>query len=215
MFSAFEKRGYTFGKKIGKGSTSIVLRATQKDKKTGKTIDLACKIVDKKKEKGEFMDKFFPREIELLSLIKHDNLIGVHGIFETKDVVFIFLRLAENADLLKYILKIGHLPEDQSKTWFLQLAEGINYLHNLGYAHRDIKCENILISAKNNLKVSKNHFWIMNIYNLLLCNFIRSPILDTAVRFTTVKSRRSYLKRSVVHAAMLLRRYFARFLTIH
>jgi hypothetical protein len=54
MFASLEKRGYTFGKKIGEGSSSIVIRAKHKDKKTGKITELACKIVDKNRKKKKF-----------------------------------------------------------------------------------------------------------------------------------------------------------------
>jgi serine kinase len=158
MFPSLEKRGFTFGQKIGRGSTSVVLRSTFRDK-DGKVLDLACKIVDKmaldKTQHKDFLQKFFPREIELMMKLNHPNIIGIHAILESKNVVFVFQQFAENGDLLRKIQKEGRIEEKQAREWYKQLLNGLGYLHNLGYAHRDIKCENIFISRSNNMKVSR------------------------------------------------------------
>lgn len=68
--------------------------------------------------------------------------------------VWIFMRLAKG-NLLDYIDKNGVLPENRGLLWFSQMAEAVNYLHNtLSIAHRDLKCENILITENMNAKVS-------------------------------------------------------------
>jgi testis-specific serine kinase len=85
--------------------------------------------------------------------VNHVNVVGVQGILESENVVFIFLRLAEKGDLLKFIQKNGAIEEENAKIWFEQLSNGLGYIHSLGYAHRDLKCENIFISLNNNLKV--------------------------------------------------------------
>lgn len=68
------------------------------------------------------------------------------------------MRFSENGDLLGYILKNGCVSENQSRVWFRQLALGIQYLHELEIAHRDIKCENILLTANYNVKLSDYGF---------------------------------------------------------
>lgn len=154
----FEKSGFSFGKKIGKGATSEVYRARYKDPQ-GQVSELAVKVVNKKSlvEKGqnEFVDKFFPRELELLKKIEHPYIINIHCILESKNKVFIFQRYAERGDILQQIQKRGHIAIGQSKLWFKQILAGLQYVHGLGYAHRDIKCENIFISGNNNVKVKK------------------------------------------------------------
>lgn len=150
--NCLEKRGYTFGKQIGKGSSSIVVKAKYKNEEE----KLACKIVDRKKGEKRFMEKFFPREIELILKASHPNIIANHSILETRGgLVFIFMECAEKGDLLKFI-EVNQVEEKMAKIWCRQLAQAIDYLHNhLGYAHRDLKCENILISESNKLMVSK------------------------------------------------------------
>lgn len=65
-----------------------------------------------------------------------------------------FFRYADNGDLLDFIKRNGVVPEQQSKLWFRQMAGGLQYLHNKNIAHRDLKCENILLSRRFNVKLA-------------------------------------------------------------
>lgn len=64
------------------------------------------------------------------------------------------MKYAENGDLLEFILNNGPIPEQQAKVWFRQMVSGLQYLHKLNIAHRDLKCENILLSKKFNVKLA-------------------------------------------------------------
>lgn len=64
------------------------------------------------------------------------------------------MRYADNGDLLDFVKRNGVVPEQQSKLWFRQMASGLQYLHNKNIAHRDLKCENILLSRKFNVKLA-------------------------------------------------------------
>lgn len=149
---ALERRGYKFGKKIGKGSYGNVVEAQYNDLKTG-CVNLACKYVNKEKMPIDFLKKFFPREIHFLTKITHPNIIRVHSILQSGSSVFIFMRFAENGDLLDYIKNNGHITETQSNLWFYQMVSAVKYLHALNIAHRDLKCENIFISKHMNIKI--------------------------------------------------------------
>ena len=64
------------------------------------------------------------------------------------------MRYAENGDLLDFIQKTGPIPEQLSKLWFRQITSGIQYLHRMNIAHRDLKCENILLTKKFHIKLA-------------------------------------------------------------
>lgn len=64
------------------------------------------------------------------------------------------MRYMEHGDLLEYILQRGAVQEDQARIWTRQLALAVQYMHELEIAHRDIKCENVLLTANQNAKLS-------------------------------------------------------------
>jgi testis-specific serine kinase len=55
------------------------------------------------------------------------------------------MQFAENGSILDLIHKERRLPEARACNYFRQIMAGIEYCHSQGVAHRDIKCENILL----------------------------------------------------------------------
>lgn len=152
--NALAQRGYVIGHKIGQGSYASVHIADYVDGNTPKRLRLACKIFDKEKAPRDFLEKFFPRELEILTKLDNPHVIQVHSILQRGLKVYIFMRYADNGDLLDYVKTHGAIKESNAKLWFLQMANGLHYLHNKNIAHRDLKCENILLSRRFNVKLA-------------------------------------------------------------
>ena len=150
--NALEKKGYVISRKIGQGSYATVHLAEYSE--GGRRVKLACKIFDKERAPKDFLDKFFPRELDILTRIENPHIIQVHSILQRGPRVFIFMRYAENGDMLDFIRQNGLAPERQAKIWFRQMVQGLQYLHSLNIAHRDLKCENILLSRHWNVKLA-------------------------------------------------------------
>jgi len=144
-----KKNGYNFGKELGAGSYAKVVVTTTPQKDT-----VACKLICKKKAPKDFVEKFLPRELDVLKRIDHENILGSSDIFEFPTKVFIMMDLAENGDLLDYIKNKGARPNAESKKLFEDLARGMEYLHNAEIVHRDLKCENLLLFKNNKVKVA-------------------------------------------------------------
>ncbi|VVC91689.1 unnamed protein product [Leptidea sinapis] len=115
---------------------------------------MACKVIDTAQAPRDYLTKFLPRELDVLIRVNHPHIVHVSNIFQRRAKYFIFLRFAENGDLLDFLTQNGAIPESQCRLWMRQILSGINYIHTLNIAHRDLKCENILITANYNVKIT-------------------------------------------------------------
>ncbi|KYN19481.1 PREDICTED: testis-specific serine/threonine-protein kinase 3-like [Trachymyrmex cornetzi] len=148
--TVLESHGYTLGKTIGAGSYATVKIA----KSDRYDYQVAVKIVSKFQAPGEYLTKFLPREIEVVKGLKHPNLIHFLQAIETTHRVYIIMEYAQNGSLLDVIRRDTYIDELRSRRWFRQLLEAIDYCHEHGIVHRDVKCENLLMDYRFNIKLS-------------------------------------------------------------
>lgn len=149
--------GYKILKKLGEGTYGWVYLAEHSvtnSESIKENIRMACKVIDTTHSDKTYIRKFLPREISILSKINHPYIIHIQNIYQRNTKFFIFMRYAENGDLLDFILERGILSEAQARLWTRQLGSAVQYLHELEIAHRDLKCENVLISLNYNIKLS-------------------------------------------------------------
>ncbi|XP_062870249.1 testis-specific serine/threonine-protein kinase 1-like [Trichomycterus rosablanca] len=148
------RRGYTMGISLGQGSYAKVWSAYSKQLK----MNVAVKIINQHNAPKPFLERFLPRELDILSSLNHQNVVRTFEIFRTSDRVFIVMELGAQGDLLDLIKLRGALPEKFAKKLFCQLTLAMEYLHDQDIGHRDLKCENLLLDKNFNLKVSDFDF---------------------------------------------------------
>ena len=68
------------------------------------------------------------------------------------------MKLAEYGELYRIIELNDRLSEDLVRFLFNQLLDGLNYLHQHGFVHRDVKPENLLIDRKFRLIIADFNF---------------------------------------------------------
>lgn len=139
--------GFHIGRELGEGSYCKVRSATYGEK------DLAVKIITRDRLSVDFKTRFLPREIEILSKVDHRHIVKVYKIFSYPRRVYIFMELMERGDLLCLIRRRGRLTEYETCRYFYQMVTAIQYLHSLNIAHRDLKCENIMINDYDEIKI--------------------------------------------------------------
>lgn len=80
--------------------------------------------------------------------LHHENLVrlisvrqnAVYRCGQLQNVCFaIVLEYAGGGELFDYVAETGRFCEKVTRTYFHQMMNGLHYMHERGYAHRDIK----------------------------------------------------------------------------
>ena len=93
-------------------------------------------------------------EIETMKCLSHPHILSYLGTQQSSNKVFIFLEYAGRGSLRQYYQRKGMLTERQTIYCTYQILLGLNYLHQNGMAHRDIKCANCLLAKGSVIKLA-------------------------------------------------------------
>ena len=150
---------FILGEKLGEGTFGVVRLGTHI--LTGEKV--AIKILEKYKIIKQADITRVEREIKILKLLHHNNIIQLFSVIQTKNSIYLIMEYASGKELFDYIVKNKRLDEIESLKFYQQILSGIEYLHKLGIVHRDLKPENLLLDSKNNIKIAD--FGLSNLYN--------------------------------------------------
>jgi serine/threonine protein kinase len=94
------------------------------------------------------------RQFEILKKTHHKNIIKAYDYFTHKENECISFEYIEN-DILKFLLnKNFKIDETFIKATMKQILEGVQYLHEQGLMHRDLKPDNILLGQDGVIKIA-------------------------------------------------------------
>jgi len=136
---------YELGENLGKGKYGLVKKASHKRTKK----ECAVKIVQKKALSVRDLE-LLKREIEVLKVCQHPNLIQFFDVFENQDYIYIVMEVLIGGDFFSYLHERNFIiSENRARELAHQIANAIYYLHSFGIAHRDLKPENILMVSRD------------------------------------------------------------------
>ncbi|KAI1338553.1 SMAD/FHA protein kinase [Xylariaceae sp. FL0016] len=142
--SAFLQQ-YTLLERLGKGHFAEVFLCVEKSTGQRYAVKIFTKhpgLEERSKTDG------LQQEIAVLMGVSHPNVLCLKDTFNENNAVYLVLELAPEGELFNYIVMKQKLSEDETRRLFIQLFQGIKYLHDRAIVHRDIKPENILLVDK-------------------------------------------------------------------
>ncbi|XP_076392946.1 serine/threonine-protein kinase SIK3 isoform X5 [Megachile rotundata] len=140
---------YELEKTIGKGNFAVVKMATHVVTKS----KVAIKIIDKTKLNEETLAKIF-REVHIMKRLRHPHIIRLYQVMETEKMIYLVTEYAPGGEIFDHLVRNGRMPEPEARRIFRQIVLAVRYLHQQRVVHRDLKAENLLLDADNNIKLA-------------------------------------------------------------
>ncbi|KAL9260093.1 CBL-interacting serine/threonine-protein kinase 4-like protein [Drosera capensis] len=142
---------YQMGKLLGRGSFAKVYLG----RNLADSSDVAVKVIDKSKTDSSMEPRILV-EVSAMRRLNHPNILKIHEVMATKSKIYLVMELARGGDLFdKLSRREGHrFPEPYARRLFHQLVSALQYCHQNGVAHRDMKPQNVLLDSEGNVKVS-------------------------------------------------------------
>ena len=87
------------------------------------------------------------REIIMMKLMDHPNIVRIYDVFEGERDLFLVLEYVDGGELFDYLVNNGRMEPHKALCYFKQIVYGLAYAHAFSVIHRDLKPENILIAS--------------------------------------------------------------------
>jgi serine/threonine protein kinase len=107
---------------------------------------VALKVLSPDLAAGVSGDRF-RREILLLAKLQHPHIVPVHTVGEATGLPYFTMPYVEGESLRTRIARDGELPIPEAMRLLRDVASALAYAHGQGIMHRDIKPDNVLLSA--------------------------------------------------------------------
>lgn len=131
-FSGVQLEDFTYMGLLGRGGYGSVHLVREKFTR----VQYAVKVVPLKM--GSIMSKMSKSECTILQMMQHPNVVNLKYSFVTKNRLYLVMTFIRGGNLKEVVardkLGLSHLV-----VWFAELILAIEYVHNCGIIHRDIK----------------------------------------------------------------------------
>jgi eukaryotic-like serine/threonine-protein kinase len=138
---------YELGKELGCGGMGCVYLA--KRKSDGQSV--AIKVMRPKVEVSDRAREGFKREIDVTRSLTHPNIVSLYDFSYSGNLFFFALELCEGGSLMDVMTKRRRkFSLKEALEVFLPALDGLAFAHEQKFVHRDLKPQNILLTAMEN-----------------------------------------------------------------
>lgn len=143
-YDAFCKEYILTSVVLGTGSYAEVRMA--KKKKTNETV--AVKIVDKTNLTSREV-RGLQKEVEILKTVNHKNVVKLYDYYEEEQIMYVVMEYVGGGELFDRVVKNDPpFSENDVRRIIKTLADALHHCKQHGIIHRDIKPQNLLLTAE-------------------------------------------------------------------
>ena len=134
---------------IGRGGMGAVYKARQP------ALDrfVALKLLPPESVAGPGFTERFNREARALARLNHPNIVVIHEFGQAGGLPYFLMEFVDGLNL-RQLEQAGRLPAREALAIIPQICEALQFAHDAGIVHRDVKPENILIDKGGRVKIA-------------------------------------------------------------
>jgi predicted Ser/Thr protein kinase len=134
---------------LGQGGMGAVYRARQL--KLDRLV--ALKILPAEWGRDPAFAERFAREARTLARLSHPHVVAVHDFGEAGGHFYLLMEFVDGVNL-RQLLRDGPLQPEMALRIVPQICDALQYAHEEGVVHRDVKPENVLLDRRGRVKIA-------------------------------------------------------------
>lgn len=134
---------------IGRGGMGSVYRAEHRLMNR----NVAIKLVKAQLVKRPLAVDRFHREVQAAAKLSHPNIVAAYDAEQAGGVHFLVMEFVNGTDLATIVQQHGPMSVTDACRCIQQAADGLQHAHAQGMVHRDIKPQNLMLSAGNQVRI--------------------------------------------------------------
>lgn len=136
---------------LGRGAMGVVYKAN--DPTIGRTVALKTMRLDGHGlDSGELLRRF-QNEARAAGVLNHPNIVTIYDAGEQDGMFYIAMELIEGTTLQEILAERHLLPAEEAVNISRDICKGLDYAHDNGIVHRDVKPANVMITRQGTVKI--------------------------------------------------------------
>ncbi|MGO9712025.1 MAG: protein kinase domain-containing protein [Polyangiaceae bacterium] len=135
--------------RLGAGGRGVVYKAI--DEKLRRPV--ALKVLSARLLSDSRHRETLLREARSAAAVNHPNIASIYEVHEGSEGAFFVMELVEGETLRTRLARTGPLPVTEALRVALEIARGLARAHGSSVVHRDLKCENVMLTRDGHVKL--------------------------------------------------------------
>lgn len=187
-FIGKELGAYLIQSKLGEGGMARVYKAYHARLHREAAIKIITPTVRDPHELAEFHARF-EREAQLIASLEHRNIVAVYDFDDRGDITYLVMQYIGGGTLRNHLRSGQPMEPRRSAHYTLQMARALHHAHQRGIVHRDVKPQNMLVSASDPDYLLLSDFGIAKLFNesidtVALNNIGAQPVASSTLTST-------------------------------
>ncbi len=145
---------YDISGELGRGATAVVYLGEDQFNERKVAIKVATSDEGMGVDEARRFEKLFLNEAAMVGKLSHPNIVGVYDAVVEGDLRYIVMEYVGGGNLKKFCTETNLLPVRQAVLIIFKACRALDYAFQNGVIHRDIKAANILLSDRDDIKIS-------------------------------------------------------------